>query len=74
MRLPEQLDPALKALFDPAQKPPDYDEWFHILQEKDKQTDYRWISEAGYDIQADFLLRLKNNRRKKNRNGGIVPL
>jgi hypothetical protein len=38
-------------------------------QERDREAQYRWMSEEAYQSQQDFLLRLDvSKRRSKNRN------
>jgi hypothetical protein len=67
MRLPQQLDPAIRAIFDPEQKPPDYDKWFEEMKKRDQQTDYTWISELELKHQRELLLRHDiAKRRGKN--------
>jgi len=63
MIIPTQpLDPALKALFEPEQKPPDYDEWFR--QQEHEEVVSKWITQEHLDAQRDFALRLDVNRRR----------
>lgn len=66
MKLPTYLDPALKVLFDPDQKP-DEEKYFRQLRGRHATIDRRYISERGFDAQQDFLLRLDQQKRRRKK-------